>query len=87
MKNKFFYVLPILILISSCGGGGGGGSSSSDPIISINPIIDTFTSSSTAISEGDSITLSWTTSNTISCSGSGDWSGDKSQSGTESLTL
>jgi hypothetical protein len=56
MKNKFFYVLPILILISSCGGGGGGGSSSSDPIISINPIIDTFTSSSTAISEGDSIT-------------------------------
>jgi hypothetical protein len=85
MKTKFFYVLPFIILISSCGGGGG--SSTVDPIISINPIIDTFTSSASSISEGDSITLSWTTTNTITCSGSGSWNGNRAQSGTESFTL
>ena len=87
MKNKFFYVLTLLIIITSCGGGGGGGSSSQDPIISINPVIDTFTSSASSISEGDSITLTWSTTNTISCSGSGDWDGNKIQSGSESLSL
>ena len=87
MKSSLFYVFPILIIITSCGGGGGGGSSSQDPIISINPIIDTFTSSASSISEGDSITLSWSTTNTISCSGSGDWGGNKIQSGSESRTL
>ena len=86
MKNSFFYILPLLIITTSCGGGGGG-SSTPDPIISINPIIDTFTSSTSSVSEGDSITLSWTTTNTISCSGSGDWDGNKIQSGSESLSL
>ena len=38
------------------------------------------------IEDGTSHTLSWTSTNVSSCSASGDWTGAKSVSGTESIT-
>ncbi len=80
---KYFFVF----FISACGGGGGGGSSDPDQTITINPIINSFISSSSSISVGNSVDLTWTTTNTISCSASGDWDGTKSLSGSENLVL
>ncbi len=53
-----------------------------------NPVINTFTASSTSIVAGSSVDLSWTTTNAIECSGSVDWEGNKATgSGSETLTL
>jgi len=83
-KNIIFTIS--LFIIFSCGGGGG---SSPSEIPSIfNPVINSFSSSSTSISLGSPIDLVWTTTNAIECSGSGDWEGIKSiPSGSETLTL
>ena len=71
-----------VIIISSCGGGGGGGGSPALPSISVN-----ISSSDNAISVGDSISLSWSSSNASSCNASGSWNGTKSISGNETLTI
>ena len=86
MKLNILSFLSLTLLIS-CGGGGGGGSSDSDQTITINPIINSFISSSSSITVGNSVDLTWTTTNTISCSASGDWDGTKSLSGSENLVL
>ena len=85
MPYKNIYIFTIFFLFSC--GGGGGGSSDSGGTISINPIINTFTSSSSSINSGETITLSWSTTNTISCSADGDWDGDKAQTGSQNLQL
>ena len=86
MKLNILSVLSLTFLIS-CGGGGGGGSSDPDQTITINHIINSFISSSSSITVGNSVDLTWTTTNTISCSASGDWDGTKSLSGSENLVL
>ena len=86
MKLNILNFLSLTFLIS-CGGGGGGGSSDPDQTITINPIINSFISSSSSITVGNSVDLTWTTTNTISCSASGDWDGTKSLSGSENLVL
>ena len=86
MKLNILSFLSLTLLIS-CGGGGGGGSSDSDQTITINPIINSFISSSSSITVANSVDLTWTTTNTISCSASGDWDGTKSLSGSENLVL
>ena len=80
MKPNLFINILILIIISSCGGGGGGGSSSPGDVSAFNPSIDSFSSSSYSLNVGGSVNLIWSTTNAISCTASGDWSGDKSNS-------
>ena len=77
----------IILLLVSCGGGGGSESSNLDQTVTINPVINIFTSSSVSITVNSSVDLTWTTTNTISCSASGDWNGSKSLSGSENLIL
>ena len=75
------FLLTSIFLISACGGGGGGGSA---PL----PTIDSFTASSLADTlVGSTLQLSWTSTNATSCSASGAWTGSKSSSGTESVTV
>ena len=75
------FLLTSIFLISACGGGGGGGSA---PL----PTIDSFTASSLADSlVGSTLQLSWTSTNATSCTASGAWTGSKSSSGTESVTV
>jgi len=86
MKLNILSFLSLTLLIS-CGGGGGGGSSDPDQTVTINPVINSFISSSSSITVGNSVDLTWTTTNTISCSASGDWNGTKTLSGSENLVL
>ena len=87
MSYKFSFNFLLIIVLVSCGGGGSGAAEPEPPSI-FNPAINTFTVSESSISVGSSITLSWTTTNAIECSGSGDWEGQKTTgSGNESLTL
>ena len=44
-----------------------------------------FTASDTVLDSGESVTLSWTSSNADSCEASGDWGGVKSLSGAETI--
>ena len=77
------FLLTSIFLISACGGGGGGGSAPA-PL----PTIDSFTASSLADTlVGSTLQLSWTSTNATSCSASGAWTGSKSSSGTESVTV
>ena len=77
----------IILLLVSCGGGGGSESSNLDQTVTINPVINIFTSSSVSITVNSSVDLTWSTTNTVSCSASGDWNGSKSLSGSENLIL
>ena len=52
-----------------------------------NPTIDSFSSSAQSIIVNESITLSWSSSNTTECSADGDWAGSKELNGTETLEL
>mgnify|MGYP003310614771 CR=1 FL=1 len=60
MNYKYFLNFLLIVTLISCGGGGGGGSSDPEPPSIFNPVINTFTSSSSSITSGNSIDLSWT---------------------------
>ena len=82
--KKSIFLLPVIFIISSCGGGGGGGSAPEPqiPLASVNLSV-----SASEVYIGDTITLSWTTSNASTCTASGDWEGTKSLSGSEDLSF
>ena len=80
---KFLRYCLIFTLISC--GGGSGASSIND--IQIFPTITSFNTSATSIYANESISLSWQSNNATSCTASGDWSGNKSTSGSETITL
>ena len=82
LKNIYFI---FFVFIVSCGGGSGGSSSAPSPTILPNPSINSFSSSAETIYVNESILLSWSTTNSSSCSGSGDWSGQKATSGNETI--
>ena len=73
-----------IFVIISCGGGSGGSSMNE---VQLFPSITSFNSSSTSIYVNESISLSWQSTNTSSCTASGDWSGNKNINGSETLTL
>jgi len=95
MKNLLnVTLLSSIFLISACGGGGGGGSSSNSSGgggntggTSNQAVINSFTTDQTSIVAGNSITLSWSSSYSTSCSASGSWDGSKATSGTEVLLM
>lgn len=74
-----------IFVFTACGGGGGGGGSSTPETPPQNVTI-TFTISATQINLGQSVTLNWSSQNATSCTASGDWSGNKPTSGSETLT-
>ena len=80
----YFFRYIFIFFIISCGGGSGGSSVNE---MEFYPSIKAFDSSSSSITVNESILLSWQSINTSSCSASGDWNGDKSSSGSESLNL
>ena len=87
MRNINLIILSSLFIVSSCGGGGGGGGGGdSSPATPPGPIIN-FNSSPTSVITGETLTLTWSTSNATSCSASGSWSGDKATSGNETIIV
>jgi uncharacterized protein (TIGR03118 family) len=71
------------ILLVACGGGGGGYNAMPSPplaptvMLSVQP---------TTITAGQSVTLTWSTTNAASCTASGAWSGTEPASGTQVLS-
>ena len=75
-------LLLIVSLITACGGGGGSTGNSDNTTASVS-----LSASKISITEGDKTTLTWSSSNASSCTASGSWSGGKSLSGSENITL
>jgi hypothetical protein len=69
-----------LTVLVGCGGGGG---SSSDPPPQQPLIQATFAVDRTTINAGESVTLTWTSTNATSCEASGGWSGALALSGSQ----
>lgn len=67
---------------------GAGGSVTRSVTISVAEVPEpslTISAADTSINEGDSAEISWSAANVDSCGASGDWSGSRSSSGTESI--
>ncbi|MHB8667588.1 MAG: DUF3443 domain-containing protein [Burkholderiales bacterium] len=75
-------------LLVSCGGGSGGGSSPPAPASATasNPVIVSIGASPTALTVGQSTTLTWSSSNATACQASAGWSGTVAISGTQIVT-
>lgn len=80
MRNAVTIATMILsMLVAGCGGGGGGGGNSSSefpPTLQLIADADTIT-------PGGNITLTWSSSNALSCISSNGWSGAKPTSGSQ----
>lgn len=84
MKYRSAFYILVPLVLASCGGGGGGGEPSTPSIPSASI---TMSISSPEIYLADDVTITWSTTNATSCTASGDWSGAKSLSGTETLSF
>ena len=63
---------------------GNGGNASASVAVSVLPTV-TLTASQTSVPSNGSTTLSWSSTNADSCVASGDWSGSKATSGTQTI--
>ena len=77
MRNIYSYFV-ILLLLSSCGGGG----SSTPPVPTVS-----LSSSASEVEVGNTVTLTWSSTNATSCNASGSWTGTKGISGSEQITI
>jgi len=68
-----------VLALQACGGGGGNNPPPAPPTatLSVNP---------TTINLGQTATLTWSSSNTVSCTASGGWSGNENLTGTQTVT-
>ena len=83
MYRHLYIFFSLLFVIASCGGGGGGGSNPEPPVPGASI---TLSISDDQIYLGNTVTLTWSTSNASSCTASGSWSGSKALSGSETIT-
>jgi hypothetical protein len=81
--RNFKEIILSVLFLAACGGGGGGGSST--PSIP-SPAV-TISSSAASAVVGETVTISWSSTNATSCSASGAWSGSKSVNGNEDVTI
>ena len=85
------FLLTILVagFLTACGGGGGGGSPSAQtdttPPADPSPTL-TFSASSSSVTTGGSVTLSWQSTNADSCEASGGWSGSRATTGQQTIS-
>lgn len=79
--------LTVSFIVAGCGGGGGSDTSESRVTAQSAPPPTTvqLTASSNDVLRGNAVTLNWSSTNATSCNASGDWSGSKSTSGSESV--
>lgn len=68
------------VIIAGCGGGSGGGNVG---LINPTPVVIVSANTQTVL-EGDTVAITWSSTNATSCSASGSWSGQLSSSGTQS---
>lgn len=85
MRNKLVG-FSVAFIVAACGGGGGGSDNSKTSTIASAPSLQ-ISSNSTDVLIGKSITITWNASNTGTCTASGSWTGSKSLSGSEVVTI
>ena len=83
MKKNYGHLIILLTTLTACGGGGSGGGSS-DPPTSITVSLSASTNETQV---GFPVTLTWSSTNTQTCSATGDWSGTKAVSSSEEVTI
>ncbi len=69
---------------------GSGGNAAESVSVTVQPApapTMSLSASSTNVSQGDSTTLNWSSTNATSCTASGDWSGIKGTSGSETISV
>ncbi len=81
-SHKYFIIIVILFL-HDCGGGG----SSESKVPPSNSSTASISANLTKVFLGNSAVITWSSSNASSCAASGNWSGDKSTSGSETFAM
>src|SRR5688572_21283940 len=79
--TRLFTALAGVAMLAGCGGGGGNGGNPSTPN-DPSPTV-TLNLSPTAITAGQTVTLTWSSTSATSCTASGGWTGTKNTSGSE----
>ena len=82
--NKILITAVSFVFIVSCGGGGGGGGTAPPAIP--EPSIN-FSATSSSASNGDAVTINWSSTNSTSCTATGGWSGVRATSGSEDVNI
>ena len=82
--NKILITAVSFVFIVSCGGGGGGGGTAPPAIP--GPSIN-FSATSSSASNGDAVTINWSSTNSTSCTATGGWSGVRATSGSEDVNI
>ena len=83
-KKSLIFSCLVGFILTACGGGGGGSSTSSAPAIPA-PTATVSASAANAI-KGDTLTITWSSTNATSCTASGSWSGSLATSGSQTVT-
>ncbi len=87
ISGSRLFPLMMCAVLAACGGGGGGGGSAQTQTDAPAPAPSlTFSAAPSSVSQGESTTLSWQSTNSDSCRASGGWSGDRAVSGSETIT-
>ena len=84
---KHILLVSGVLFLSACGGGG---SSTPTPAVAPTPTSQdtaSIVANPTTVLQGDSVVISWNSSNASSCTASGYWSGTKSTSGNETVEM
>jgi len=81
--SKLFVLINVFSLLIACGGNS---SDHDDSSSDLPPPTVTLSTSNDSVEINSEFTLTWSTANATSCSASGDWSGDKTTTGSESIT-
>ena len=85
IRNYFKHslVLSSVLILTSCGGGGGGAA----VVQALAAQISSFAASVSTSLVGGSVDITWTSTNSTGCVASGSWTGTKSTSGSETVTI
>ena len=80
LPSGYVFLTVILLLLASCGGGYGGGG-----MMSVAPTVMIAAQPAT-ITAGQTVTLTWSSTNAATCAASGGWSGNEPTSGSQAVT-
>ncbi len=84
-NNRFLLICSLLFLTGLLGCGGGSSNDSSSVPVSPSPTV-TLSTTIESVEVNSEFTLTWFTTNADTCSASGNWSGDKAASGSETIS-
>ena len=87
MKDYKVNLAIIFTIIAMTGCGGSGGGSTNNVSAPSNQATSSISANPTKVFLGDSMVISWSSANASSCTALGNWSGDKSISGSETVAM